>query len=204
MQKRCGVPSHQCSVRGTTKRPRKTWNRKTRRVSNHATHLTYSAFLEDWSFSNKAKYARMRTPRGPRRASDGSPRVLLHRLPVLPTSKVSPSANYNKYRIEVRPLFHIFCNSPPAGGERPFRARRCQRTMREVYHLPPTPVKSGKGEVWVFGSLEVETRRDYPPDGSCPRIDTNFTNTNQSVLIREIRGQTPTFQTSKPPNQILL
>ena len=153
MQKRCGVPSHQCSVRGTTKRPRKTWNRKTRRVSNHATHLTYSAFLEDWSFSNKAKYARMRTPRGPRRASDGSPRVLLHRLPVLPTSKVSPSANYNKYRIEVRPLFHIFCNSPPAGGERLFRARRCQRTMREVYHLPPTPVKSGReaSGVWMFG-----------------------------------------------------
>lgn len=35
-------------------------------MSTHATHLTYSAFVEDWRFSVKAKYARLRTPRGPR------------------------------------------------------------------------------------------------------------------------------------------
>ena len=162
----------------------------------------FGFWLKIWSFRYKAKYARLRTPRRPRtglRESSSTGFLCCRR------QRFRRPRNYNKTRTEVRPLFYIFCNSPPAGDERLFRARRrCQRTMREVYHLPPTPVKSGKGEVWVFGSLEVETRRDYPPDGSCPRIDTNFTNTNQSVLIREIRGQTPTFQTSKPPNQILL
>ena len=38
----------------------------------HVAHLTYPAFLEDWSFSNKAKYARLRTCLGP----FGTPRPL--------------------------------------------------------------------------------------------------------------------------------
>ena len=82
----------------------------------HVTHLTYSASLEDWSFSIKAKYARLRTSRGRRmrlRESFFSGRISR------PSSKVSPSANYNKIESEGQTSnLHFIVISLRADGER--------------------------------------------------------------------------------------
>ncbi len=65
--------------------------------SIHVTHLTYSALLEDWSFSIKAKYARLRTSRGRRMRL----RESFFCGPVCSReSKVLPSTNYNKIENE--------------------------------------------------------------------------------------------------------
>ena len=103
---------------------------------DHATRLTYSARSEDWSFSSKAKYARLRTPP---QTSDGFPRVLLHRLLVLPASKASPSANDNKFKIRGQTSFLDFI----VIRLRPV-ARQCATRLSEdsYSHRPPPTLSS--------------------------------------------------------------
>ena len=57
-------------------------------MSTHATHLTYSALSKVGRFSHKAKYARLRTPRGPRM---GFRESFSFRPSVQPQVKVLPS-----------------------------------------------------------------------------------------------------------------
>ena len=197
MQKRCGVPSHQCSVRGTTKRPRKTWNRKTRRVSNHATHLTYSAFLEDWSFSNKAKYARLRTPRGPRMGLRESSSIGFlccrrqrFRRPRTTINREQRSDLFSIFfAIRLRPMASA-CPAPAAVKE------RCAK-----YTISRQRLSNRGGRslgVWMFGGLEVETRRGmfHRHLVICPRIDTNFheSGSNPCQSVKSVA------KTPKPPN----
>ena len=107
---------------------------------DHATRLTYSARSEDWSFSSKAKYARLRTPRGPRmgfRESSSTGFWCCRRQRFR-----RPRTTINS-RLEVRPLLLIVIRLRPVA--RQCATRLSERSMRPLAtagqrHTPPSKI----------------------------------------------------------------
>ena len=166
-------------------------------MSNHATRLTYSAFdLKIWSIFHQSQIRK--TAYVPR-ASDGFPRVLLHRLLVLPTSKVSPSANYNKFEnrgqtsfphfivIRLRPVASAIPRPPLSKNDArsiPSRAKACQIGGCSGFGCLGVLCLG----VWAFGRSRFFCFLFFLGGWGivCP--------------IRPIRRVRPIHQTPKPPN----
>ena len=108
----------------------------------HATHLTYPARPEELVVFTQSQIRKTAyTPR----ASDGFPRVLLHRLLVLPTSKVSPSANDNKFEFRGQTSFLHFIVIRLRPVARQCATRLSERSMRPLAaagqrHTPPSKI----------------------------------------------------------------
>ena len=103
---------------------------------NHATHLTYSAPSKDWSFSTKAKYARLRTPRGLRTSFRKS---FPFRPRMRPQAKVSPLERTRRARPSRWPVADVGARQPLQRAFTALAVRRKEHplsdgNLREVYH----------------------------------------------------------------------
>ena len=103
---------------------------------NHVTHLTYSAPSKDWSFSTKAKYAKLRTPRGLRTSFRKS---FPFRPRMRPQAKVSPLERTRRARPSRWPVADVGARQPLQRAFTALAVRRKEHplsdgNLHEVYH----------------------------------------------------------------------
>ena len=122
---------------------------------NHVTHLTYSAPSKDWSFSTKAKYAKLRTPRGLRTSFRKS---FPFRPRMRPQTKVSPLERTRRARPSRWPVADV-------GARQPLQRAFTALAVRRKEHLPyPTEIFvkcTTIGVVVQFACRAI--RHDDPP-----------------------------------------